>query len=254
MTEQEVLDSAYAMPLTSPAYPKPPYRFVNREFVIVTYRTDPAALARVVPGPLKAADAIVKYEFIKMPDSSGFGSYVESGQVIPVTMDGQPGSYTHAMYLDSFAGTAAGREVLGYPKMMAQPGLEIHGDTLVGSLDYNGVRVATATMAYKYHAVDPDKVARSMEESGYLLKIVPDVDGQTARVCELVRFHAQDVKVKGAWTGPATLELHPHCLAPVSRLPVLEVISAMHIVADLTLDRGEVVHDYLAGRARSGGR
>jgi acetoacetate decarboxylase len=32
------------------------------------------------------------------------------------------------------------------------------------------------------------------------------------------------------------------------------VISAMHIVADLTLDRGEVVHDYLAARAQRGGR
>jgi acetoacetate decarboxylase len=30
MTEEEVLGSAYAMPLTSPAYPKPPFRFINR--------------------------------------------------------------------------------------------------------------------------------------------------------------------------------------------------------------------------------
>ena len=254
MTEQEVLDSAYAMPLTRPAYPKPPYRFVDREFVIITYRTDPAALARVVPAPLKVADPIVKYEFIKMPDSSGFGSYVESGQVIPVTMDGEPGSYTHAMYLDNFAGTAAGREVLGYPKLMAQPRLDINSDSLVGTLDYNGVRVATATMTYKYNAVDPAKVARSMEESGYLLKIIPDVDGSTARICELVKFRAQDVTVKGAWSGPATLALHPHVLAPVALLPVLEVVSAMHIVADLTLDRGAVVHDYLAGRTQRGTR
>ena len=216
MTEQEVLDSAYAMPLTRPAYPKPPYRFVDREFVIITYRTDPAALARVVPAPLKVAEPIVKYEFIKMPDSSGFGSYIESGQVIPVTLDGESGSYTHAMYLDNFAGTAAGREVLGYPKLMAQPRLDINSDSLVGTLDYNGVRVATATMTYKYRSVDPDQVARSMEESGYLLKIIPDVDGCTARICELVKFHAQDVTVKGAWTGPATLELHPHVLAGIA--------------------------------------
>ena len=81
MTEDEVLKSAYAMPLTSPAYPKPPFRFVNREFVIVTYRTDPAALARVIPAPLQPAEPLVKYEFISMPDSSGLGSYTESGQV-----------------------------------------------------------------------------------------------------------------------------------------------------------------------------
>ena len=34
-------------PLTSPAYPPGPYRFVNREYLIVTYRTDPARLRAV---------------------------------------------------------------------------------------------------------------------------------------------------------------------------------------------------------------
>src|SRR5580704_9195809 len=108
MTEEEVLGSAYAMPITSPAYPKPPFRFVNREFIIITYRTDPEALARVVPAPLRPTEPIVKYEFIKMPDSTGLGSYTESGQVIPVTLGGEAGGYTHAMYLDSLAGIASG--------------------------------------------------------------------------------------------------------------------------------------------------
>ena len=48
-----------------------------------------------------------------------------------------------------------------------------------------------------------------------------------------------------AWTGPATLCLVPHALAPVAELPVVEVVSAIHICADLTLGLGEVVHDYL---------
>jgi acetoacetate decarboxylase len=48
-----------------------------------------------------------------------------------------------------------------------------------------------------------------------------------------------------AWTGPATLFLVPHALAPVAELPVVEVVSAIHICADLTLGLGEVVHDYL---------
>jgi acetoacetate decarboxylase len=34
-------------------------------------------------------------------------------------------------------------------------------------------------------------------------------------------------------------------LAPVADLPVLEVVSAIHILADLTLGLGKVVHDYL---------
>jgi acetoacetate decarboxylase len=55
-----------------------------------------------------------------------------------------------------------------------------------------------------------------------------------------------DVDMKGAWTGPASLELAHHALAPVAELPVLEIVEARHIIADLTLGMGEVVYDYLA--------
>jgi acetoacetate decarboxylase len=83
MTEEDVRRQAFAMPLTNPALPAGPYRFADREYLIITYRTDPAALARILPAPLVAAQPLVKYEFINMPDSTGFGHYCESGQVIP---------------------------------------------------------------------------------------------------------------------------------------------------------------------------
>lgn len=245
MTEDEVRQAAYAMPLTSPAYSRPPFRFVDREFIIIAYRTDPEALARIVPAPLMPAEPIVKYEFIKMPDSSGLGSYTESGQVIPVTFAGVSGGFTHAMYLDSEAGIASGRELMGFPKVLAQPKLEVRNDALVGTLDYNGVRVATATMAYKYEQLNTEAVEKTLAAPGFLLKILPHVDG-TARVCELVKYFVSDVKVKGAWTGPASLELHPHCFAPVAKLPVLEILSATHLLTDLSIAGGEVVYDYLS--------
>jgi acetoacetate decarboxylase len=40
--------------------------------------------------------------------------------------------------------------------------------------------------------------------------------------------------------------LYPHALAPIAELPVREVISCVHLIADLTLGLGEVVHDYLS--------
>jgi acetoacetate decarboxylase len=70
------------------------------------------------------------------------------------------------------------------------------------------------------------------------------VDG-TPRICELVRYHLEDVTIKGAWSGPAALELWHHALAPVAQLPVREVISGAHLLTDLTLGLGTVVHDYL---------
>ncbi len=51
MTVDEVLKRACAMPLTNPAFPPGPYRFYNREFFVVTYRTDVDALREVESTP-----------------------------------------------------------------------------------------------------------------------------------------------------------------------------------------------------------
>ena len=245
MNIDDVKRNAFAMPLTSPAFPIGPYRFVDREFLIVTYRSDIDALRQVVPEPLLVSEPIVKYEFIRMPDSTGFGDYTESGQVIPVTFEGTRGGYVHSMYLNDEAPIAGGRELWGFPKKLAAPSMTVEKDTLLGTLDYGPVRVATATMGYKHHAIDPAPVLAGLLGPNYLLKIIPHVDG-SARICELVRYFLEDVTIKGAWSGPAALELFQHALAPVARLPVLEVISGMHIVTDMTLGLGSVVHDYLA--------
>jgi len=245
MTISDIKASAFAMPLTSPAFPRGPYHFVNREFMIITYRTDMDALRAVVPEPLEILEPIVKFEFIRMPDSSGFGDYTESGQIIPVSYNGVQGNYVHGMYLDNHPAIAAGRELWGFPKKMASPHLAVDCDTLVGTLDFGKVRIATATMVFKHIIADHTAVLAGLAAPNFLLKIIPHVDG-SIRICELVRYYTTQVTLKGAWNGPGSLELHPHALAPLSDLPVLKVLSALHFVADLTLDIGEVVHDYLA--------
>jgi len=245
MDERAVLKTAKAMPLVNPSYPPGPYRFLDREYMIIAYRTDIDALKRVVPEPLETIDSIVKYEFIRMPDSTGFGDYTESGQVIPVRIRGEVGGYVHFMFLNDHPPVAGGRELWGFPKKLASPNLAVDRDTLVGTLDYGHVRIATGTMGFKHRELDNGAVMKSLAEPGFLLKIVPHVDG-SPRVCELVRYYLKDIVLKGAWTGPAALELHPHALAPVANLPVRDVISATHLIADLTLELGEVVHDYLA--------
>jgi acetoacetate decarboxylase len=244
MKESEIRERAFAMPLTSPAYPPGPYRFLHREYLIIAYRTDPEKLRAVVPEPLVVEEPLVKYEFIRMPDSTGFGDYTETGQVIPVSFRGRKGGYTHCMFLNDDPPIAGGRELWGFPKKLAQPSLRAEIDTFVGTLDYGPVRVATGTMGYKHKQADLAAVKASLQAPNFLLKIIPHVDG-TPRICELVEYYLEDIDLKGAWTGPGALDLHAHALAPVAELPVLEIVSATHILADLTLGLGKVVHDYL---------
>ena len=244
MDVASIKKTAYAMPLTNPAYPPGPYRFIDREYMIVTYRTDPAALAAVLPEPLLPLEPIVKYEFIKMPNSIGFGDYTESGQVIPVSFNGEEGVYIHSMYLDDESPIAGGREIWGFPKKFANPKVEHEGDVIVGKLHYGSVLCATMTMGFKHRALDPSGIIASLKKPNYLIKIIPHVDG-SLRICELVRYHLKEITVKEAWSSPADLQLFNHVIADVAKLPVLEVLSAVHFVADLTLGMGEVVHDYM---------
>src|SRR5262245_24968637 len=79
-----------SMPAAGPSYTAGPYRFVDREFMVITYETDPDVIAAQFPDPLEPIQRPrVHYEWIKMPDSSGFGSYTESGMVLPCRFRGE---------------------------------------------------------------------------------------------------------------------------------------------------------------------
>jgi acetoacetate decarboxylase len=234
-----------ATPLMNPAFPRVVPRFTDREYLNIVYRTDPEALRAVVPEPLEIPEPLVRFEVMRMGDVSGYGPYTESGQAIPVRFDGEDGEYLHAMYLDNFPATASGREISAYPKTVGAPRLYLDQGALVGTLDYGTLRVATATMGYKHRPLDPGEAKAQIAVPTFMLKLVPGYDG-APRVADLVRTRITDIEIKQAWTGPARLQLFEHVLAPLADLPVREVVSASHIVTDLTLAPVRPVHNYLA--------
>jgi acetoacetate decarboxylase len=241
----DVCARAFAMPLNNPSYPPGPYRFYDREYFVIEYLTDPDALRAVVPEPLAISGPRVKFEFIRLPDTTGFGDFTECGQMIPVSFEGQKGIFVHSMFLDNPAPIAGGREIWGFPHKLARPKLCHESEVLAGTLHFGSVLCAVGSMGYKHTELDPDPVLRELACPNFLLKIIPHVDGGP-RICELVRYRWQDVGLKGAWGGPAALQLFAHALGNVAKLPVLNVLSGTNFVADVTLGDGEVVHDYLA--------
>lgn len=53
MKQEDIREQAFAMPITSPAYPRGPYRFVDRKFLIITYRGDPDRLRATLPPSMR---------------------------------------------------------------------------------------------------------------------------------------------------------------------------------------------------------
>ncbi len=243
-----------SIPAASPSYPRGPYRFINREYFIVTYTSEPQAIREALPEPLEPDGSnSVLYEFIRMPDSSGFGDYTETGIVIPALYEGEHVNFTAQMYLDCEPPISGGREIWGFPKKLANPKLLVAHDTLTGRLEYAGQPVAIATMGYKHENMainhetgeaDTHAIEKKMSKTQVNLKLIPHVDGSLA-IAQLVAYNLTNISVKGAWSGPARLHLIPHVNAPVADLPVKKVQGGTHFVADLTLPYGRVLHDYL---------
>lgn len=233
-----------SMPAASPSYPLGPFRFVNREYFIVIYESDPDAVREAVPEPLVPQGSRVLYEWIRMPDSSGFGDYTESGIVIPCTYEGEACNFTAQMYLDDDPPIVAGREIWGFPKKYAHPKIGVDRDTLTGTLNYNDQLVAMGTMSYKFERLDPAETMAALSKTQVNLKIIPGADG-TLAIAQLVAYNLTEITVKGSWVGPARLHLVPHVNAPVADLPVRRIVGGRHFIADLTLPFGRVIHNYL---------
>ena len=197
MKKEDVLKQ-YTTPVAAPAFVQGPHRFRRREYLNITYRTDREALARLVPEPLEIDQPLVRFEVMKMPDTTGYGAYVECGQAAVVRMDGEQGEFLLAMYLDNLPAIAAGRELSAFPKKLGSAKLFVrlrHAGG--GTLDYGTCRVATATMGYKHKPLDLEKAKQEVGVPTFMLKICRATSGRP-RICELVRTQITNVTVKGA--------------------------------------------------------
>ena len=193
MREKEVLERAFAMPLTSPAYPPGPYRFVNREYLIITYRTDPAKLRAVVPEPLEidasrwsntnSSACRIRPASATTPKAArSFRSPSGAGR----------GGYTHCMFLNDEPPIAGGRELWGFPKKLAHRRCEPRSTRW--SAPWTTGRFGSPPARWATSTVKPisAQVKASLAAPNFLLKIIPHVDG-TARICELVEYHLEDI-------------------------------------------------------------
>jgi len=193
----DVRARAFAMPLNNPSYPPGPYHFYDREYFVVEYLTDPNALRAVVPEPLEITDPIVKFEFIRLPDTTGFGDFTECGQMIPVSFRGEKGIYVHSMYLDDEAPIAAAARFGGFRRNWRVPRCATRARCL-------SVRCISARCSAPWGAWGISTrnwiTARSWRtwRAEFPSQDHPNVDCGP-RICELVRYRWQDVSLKGAW-------------------------------------------------------
>ena len=146
MKIDDVRRTAYSMPLTNPAFPMGPYRFFNREFFVITYRTDPRRCRR-------RAGTAARWPIPSSTTNSSACPIPPASATTP-----KPGrsfrcasrARTALCAFDVSRRRNADRgrpRALGLPKKLARPKLAIESDAPVGTLHYGSVLCASPPWA-----------------------------------------------------------------------------------------------------------
>lgn len=244
-SEDDIRKGGFSTPWDAPMVPPFPFRFRNAEILTVYWRTDPAALAYLLPPPLRPEGDVVCCHIYKMNDTDWLGPYTEANVMFGAAMGDRKGAYSPYLVLSSDIGVAHGRETHGQPKKLGKPQLEARGDLFVATVERNGIDVLTATLPYKQRPRDPARLKPYFDFATNLnLKTVDHIDG-TPAIRQLTSRRLSDVVVHECWEGPCTVELRANAQLPIFRLPVLEPLQGFYWRADFTLVPGEIIHDYL---------
>jgi|TARA_Y100000310_G_scaffold342703_1_gene447005 acetoacetate decarboxylase len=232
-------------PVDAPLYAKPPIDYRDVHTISVSYETDMDAALDLLPeGLVIEPPAVATVLFIDYPFST-LGPYYETILGISCSFEGTPRSYIAHIVVNNEMPLAAGREIWGFPKKLADISIETGAptDLLSGKMERpSGHLICSAGVRPE----TPAQVSGEPQEGYSLsLRLIPSpVEGAKPSLAELVETHSVST-TKQAWTGPGWVEFHSHSqVDPWHKLKVKEVVNANYRIYDTVLGFGRVVRTY----------
>jgi len=218
--QQQALADAFAAPA-----------FLDIRSLAVTFETDPAVVAELLPPPLlPAAEPRVSLSISEIRRSNCVGPFNGCSFNIACTYGGQPGLYCLTMPMNTDTAVIFGRELYAEPKKLAEVALDVRDDGRArGTVTRHGITYIElrGTFEEQMAPVNLESVS-----SHYYFKYLPSADGNGfAHDPELIRVtHRGATHRLARGTGIVTFRESPH--DPVIDVPVLSVSGA-------TLSEGE---------------
>ena len=79
----------WSTPLDAPLIPPFPFSYRSAEILTVSYKTDPNAIARILPAPLQQRSSWVLIHVYNMRDVDYLGSYGECNVMVEAELEGK---------------------------------------------------------------------------------------------------------------------------------------------------------------------
>lgn len=233
-------DYGHNMPVDAPLYPNPPYPYKDVEAFTIIYETDEQAALALLPEALDLTEtATAVLMFVKYPFSS-LGPYEETILGLRCLYKGEERIYIPHIVLNNDVPLAAGREVYGFPKKLADVTIRNEGDGLWGRMERpRGNLICSAGIRLEQRIeVNPEPV------DGYSmsLRLIPSpTEGENPTVSELIETHTTNIG-RDLWTGTGWVDFHSQsAIDPWHKLSVKQIISSTYSHYDFILGFGRAV-------------
>lgn len=238
--------SATNFSVDPPPYAVPPYQYRDNEMFTLIVETDADYLRALVPQPMlpNADNRLVIYVGMLNVVKPNITTYGEAGLMVPVTLGDRAGTYMPILYLDEVELLTSGREVWGFPKFRGDISFKRESQSVVATVTESDVEIISMKMDLE----NKGEPIPSYNREHFLLKSIPSVSGDGYDVRQINTCLVRDDNRKEIWGGQAELNLASSARNPLGDIPINKVISSVYTVGDITLDKGEVIHDYLAGK------
>jgi acetoacetate decarboxylase len=229
--------------------------FVGSEMLLAAFQTEPHAIARILPRPLRPTSQPIAFAFVAHHPQTNFGSaYHEGALFLQARLGRETGLYCLAMPVTEDMAMVYGRERFGFPKKIAEIiSLEDTGSQVVGRVVRKGAEILRIELEpnamaepgdpgiFWHEAVD-SAGRRCWEAIAFLFKFFPSPDGKHFDYLpRLVRQPTLFRPRAGLRKGGGRVVLTSTACDPLGEVPVGPMIGCMHGLWDNTMLPGRVV-------------
>ena len=238
-------DDGWTMPATHPTYPPLPAYYRNVRMQFVYFRTDPGAVATLLPEPLEPAeDGQCMACGLTVPFNSNYGPFDETFVTEKCTFRGQTGWYCSHVHHNGPSAIAAGREIYGTPKVHAVIDVR-HADRIMVT-QARMASLPVMTVASTMEAACAPEEIPAVEHS-WRLKVIPRADGPGPAIKQLIdgASASQDRQIHVMLKGTGTVQFEPNPLCDLTSLQPQEYYGAFYMETDYTEGYAHIAYDYL---------
>ncbi|KKN45547.1 hypothetical protein LCGC14_0682000 [marine sediment metagenome] len=185
----------YSIPIQCGLYPPPPYFYNNIRSLNIGFRCPIDIKRKFIPHELKPIGELDNFTIIEYPEST-IGPYNEVVVSLSCQYKDKPGTYLVNLYVDSDIAFAAGREIWGYPKKMAEIKLSVIKDNIItGSLKRREITLFDTEVELDTKIIDVNfNKLNEMKTPTYTLKIIPDVADNKAPLIRQLTVNYSNIR------------------------------------------------------------